>query len=355
MPLFRANARQSHDFTAANLSAYLDDELTPRQKKRVEQHLATCEPCCRDLALLERTAALLRRAPMRPVPRSFALPASAQSKQTSYQRWNSTYGALRSASVMVTLLLVLLFSGDALVGQRLAPSAPLGVQIEQAAMEQEKAIQEPMPAMAPAPTEGAREVVEAPKLEASSEPAPPMALMAPAEVTVMVEQEALPEPALARGVGGGEPASQSEAALPPVSVPQTSGARLGSAPTSVRRAVDAATPGGVVMLQAPSPEQGIANSAEDRPPLPTAAELSALPQQVTSTPWQAPTETGLAMKRALATPIPDPSEAMPPLRHIERSPWWSVWRVIRVASGVLLGMLLMLVATLVLVGQKRRV
>lgn len=355
MPLSRRNARRDHKFTAANLSAYLDGELTSRQKQRVEEHLLACEPCRRDLAQLERTVALLRRAPMRPVPRSFALPASAQSKQAAYRRWNSAYGVLRTASVMVSLLLVLLFSGDALIGRWLAPAVPVSLHVEEVVLDREQAAEAPMLATAPAAAEAAREAVEAPQMEAPSEAPPPMALMAPAEVTAMVEREAPPESALAPGLGGGgEPAPQFKAAPPPVSVPQTSGARLGSAPTSVRRAADAATPGGVMMLQAPSPEQGIAESAEDGAPSPTAAELSALPQGITSTPWHTPTDTELAAKRALDTPMPDSAEATP-LRHIERSPWWSIWRGIRLASGVFLGMLLMLVATLVLIGQKRRI
>jgi hypothetical protein len=58
---------------------------------------------------------------------------------------------------------------------------------------------------------------------------------------------------------------------------------------------------------------------------------------------------------ALGTPLPDVAEA-PLARVAERgpSPLWTIWRGVRVVSGVLLGMLLMLVAALVWVGQKRR-
>ncbi len=58
------------------LSSYLDDELDPREKARVEARLQA-QPALRDaLESLQRTKVVLRRAPARRVPHNFTLPAS---------------------------------------------------------------------------------------------------------------------------------------------------------------------------------------------------------------------------------------------------------------------------------------
>ncbi len=58
------------------LSSYLDDELNPRQKARVEARLQVRPELREGLADLQRTKEILRRAPARPAPRNFTLPAS---------------------------------------------------------------------------------------------------------------------------------------------------------------------------------------------------------------------------------------------------------------------------------------
>ena len=84
------------------LSAYVDGQLAARERQRVERHLRGCVACRRDLAELRAVVAMLRRAPARPLPRSFALPLSVQSQQTAFRGWPSAYAALRVAPVEAT-------------------------------------------------------------------------------------------------------------------------------------------------------------------------------------------------------------------------------------------------------------
>ena len=119
--LFISKSDRQHRFCASNLSAYSDDALSVRDKLQVERHLAECVLCQQDLATLRQTRALLRRTPMRPVPRSFTLPAVAQPEQARYRRWTATQSFLRVATAAVTLMLVLLISGDLLLSMGVLP------------------------------------------------------------------------------------------------------------------------------------------------------------------------------------------------------------------------------------------
>jgi anti-sigma factor RsiW len=55
------------------LSAYLDHQISPAERARVEGHLANCAACQRELDGLRRTVTLLQALPRVPVPRAFTL------------------------------------------------------------------------------------------------------------------------------------------------------------------------------------------------------------------------------------------------------------------------------------------
>ena len=57
----------------ADLSAYLDGELSQRATRKLESHLATCPGCTAELEGLRETRATLRSLPEMPAPRSFTL------------------------------------------------------------------------------------------------------------------------------------------------------------------------------------------------------------------------------------------------------------------------------------------
>ena len=358
MPLFRSRAQRNHLYAAGNLSAYLDDALPSGERQRIEDHLSICAECRSDLASLRQTVALLRRATMRTAPRSFALPLSAQPEQRAYRRWSSAYGTLRTASVVVSLLLVLFFSGDALFGRW---SGPLGQQPDMATMREaapEEALaaapvrmqDAPMRAMAPmaAPAEAA---VELPQLS----PAPPMG-------TVVVEKEVALSPKLAPAMGGGGEVSSNADAPPPMSVPKPSGVGPVAAPADERRISSAATPDeSVVLSAAPQAEAVLPADTSHATLFPSPTFFASLPERgaaraVTLAPLATP-EAKLAAREA-----PETSELSSGALADGHSPvaagpgvWWRVWYAVRMASGVLVGLLLMLVAGLLWVAPRRRI
>lgn len=50
------------------LSRYIDHELTPRQRRKIDAHCRDCTRCQRMIAGLEHTVALYRRAGSAPMP-----------------------------------------------------------------------------------------------------------------------------------------------------------------------------------------------------------------------------------------------------------------------------------------------
>jgi hypothetical protein len=62
--------------TIAELSAYIDEELTPAELAACDAHIRTCQPCQAALADLRLTSTLLSSMPQVAVPRSFTLPTN---------------------------------------------------------------------------------------------------------------------------------------------------------------------------------------------------------------------------------------------------------------------------------------
>jgi predicted anti-sigma-YlaC factor YlaD len=100
--------------TRSKLSEYLDDCLTPQERKDLEQHLEECEACRQEFELLRATVNLLHQVPQVPVPRSFALvEADLQRRKPSplvlHFRWLQVATAV--AVALLAFLLVADFSG----------------------------------------------------------------------------------------------------------------------------------------------------------------------------------------------------------------------------------------------------
>lgn len=97
------------------LSSYLDDELDPREKARVEARLQE-QPALREaLASLQRTKAVLRRAPARRVPHNFTLPASMA--RTKPARAFLVVPGLLWSSAAVAVVSILFVVGTLVTGQ----------------------------------------------------------------------------------------------------------------------------------------------------------------------------------------------------------------------------------------------
>ena len=94
------------------LSSYMDGELNPRDKARVETRLSTQPEFREALDGLRRTKAILCKAPVRKVPRNFTLKA-ADVQPVKTPRWIPT---MQWSSAAVALVAVFLFASQLLPG-----------------------------------------------------------------------------------------------------------------------------------------------------------------------------------------------------------------------------------------------
>jgi anti-sigma factor RsiW len=103
------------------LSAYLDNQLPPKDRSRLEDRLKREAELRQALEEMRRTRAVLRsQRPLR-APRNFTLtPAMAGVRRRSGRSMGSPFGVLRLASVLATIFFVLLTVGDLAV-QRFGP------------------------------------------------------------------------------------------------------------------------------------------------------------------------------------------------------------------------------------------
>jgi hypothetical protein len=106
----------SHDLIL--LSAYLDGELDPREKVRVEALLQNNPQAKEVYESLVRTKAVLRSAPLHKVPRNFTLSAATVQQP---RRPLVLIPALRFSSVVATLVAVWMFVSQLLPGMATRP------------------------------------------------------------------------------------------------------------------------------------------------------------------------------------------------------------------------------------------
>lgn len=404
--------RRDHKYALENLSAYLDGELAVGERARVEAHLRRCVACQRELQSLRQTALLLRYAPRHAVPRSFALPASASRAQARYRGWQVGYGVLRTASVAVALMLVMLLSTDALFSSGLVAMPTHAVRTEQtrlvdvqaeddmaaapAAASQPGAMQQPLPTLAPL-------------LTPAPQPAPERAEPAAAATAA----EAAPVPASEVMLAAAPPAPEALPALPadtPTTVYSATDIVFGQAtPSSVAPEVSVfrgvvpdagglggaggpagAAEGGIVAMggaagvaEAPASAEGQAAAIQPTPPLDSSAvqrvlaptEAPAMPAEAALVAPEQVVAPTVAAKAApmVVSPVTEPLPPSAPLAlapptaapatrvehyavvtHEPDPAVWQLWRTLRLVSGGLFGLLLMLVAGLLWLGPKRR-
>jgi len=96
------------------LSSYLDNQLTPKERARLETHLKQDAELRQALEDLRRTRALLRSQPRLRAPRNFTLTPAMAGVRSGARRSSSvgTYPILRLASVLATIFFVLVTVGD---------------------------------------------------------------------------------------------------------------------------------------------------------------------------------------------------------------------------------------------------
>lgn len=263
------------------LSAYLDNQLNPAERARVQVHLATCPACTAELSELQATVGLLARLPAVPLPRSFVL-AEAPARPPLLDRllgpaWG--YGALRLATVVATLLLVVLVSGD-LFTQYLAPRAAMPAPTPAPLVMLRQPL-ETLPtgapeALPPAPQAVAPTRPPAPAPLAAGSPAPvevPKAQPTPLPTKVPPTRTALPTSTPSK------PADVGVASRAPVTAtpPPTTVSPLAT-PTPLATATPTPRPPTPTLTLSPTPPPPtptVTLSPTPLPPTPTAARLEA--------------------------------------------------------------------------------
>jgi hypothetical protein len=123
MALFRKSSeRTEHTYVEERLSAYLDGELSPRERKVVERHLLGCQACRWNLETLRQTVQWTKELPTVRVPRSFTIPVPAQPARVAHRGWSLPL--LQGATALVAVLLFLVVAGDMLLNTFIAAPSP---------------------------------------------------------------------------------------------------------------------------------------------------------------------------------------------------------------------------------------
>ena len=95
-----------------DLSAYLDDMLSERARRRLEAHLHSCEVCRQELAELRVTVEALGSLPMAEAPRSFTLAAAPVAEVRPRPAARRLEFGLRLATATAAFALALVMIGD---------------------------------------------------------------------------------------------------------------------------------------------------------------------------------------------------------------------------------------------------
>jgi anti-sigma factor RsiW len=186
------------------LSAYLDGELSQRERAEVEGALARDPTLRAELEEMRQVVGLMKAVPQVPLPRSFTLDPAVYGR--TRQPWLQLYPALRTATVLATLVFVFLFAGNLVVNI--------------AGMASEPAPETQRAAMRAAETT----VVESEKVEVTSE-----VEASPPETAASVAAEGMVEEAPAPTAQEVAPSPQREAQLQGEGVAQVTGTEAATA------------------------------------------------------------------------------------------------------------------------------
>jgi hypothetical protein len=114
--------RQTPSFRdVEKLSAYLDGQLKPSEKARLESRLQSDPELASILKELRQTRGLLRQLPKRRAPRNFTLTPKMVGQKPPLPR---TYPAFRFATVLATLLLFFTFATNFMAPHLIRTAAP---------------------------------------------------------------------------------------------------------------------------------------------------------------------------------------------------------------------------------------
>ena len=194
-------ANRRHSRLQQLLSSYIDGEVDPAELREVEEHLAACDSCRRELDTLRFTVGLLRELPEVSVRRSFSLSEAPVPIRTApFLGWGAGLATSVAAVLLVALLLgditgVLVqtpgLEMDALAAREQAvaplPAAPAEVRVG----ERETVVsEEAAPVVPAAPAAQAEVRVVKPETVVSEEAAPDV----PAAPATAASAQAMPMP-----------------------------------------------------------------------------------------------------------------------------------------------------------------
>jgi anti-sigma factor RsiW len=284
--------KSEHQWVGESLSAYIDGELTGRERARMEQHLKECQACAEDLRTLRQTVALLKELPVIRAPCSFAVRPTVVRPRPAPAPSAWGYGLLKGATAIAALLLVLLIGGDLALqvfGGPLVSWAPAAVAPEVALAPSYE------PEMAPAPMEEAPmlgQAKETEELEATpSENAQDVAPTAPTEPAAAYEvAEETATPPL--GEGGGQPVGTPTAEGTP-EPPSGAGAVEGpeTRTTVPAEPAPSPTPGQVMEPATPPPAATALEEGEQRAVVPAPQETPQMLAMADESEGEAPRQT----------------------------------------------------------------
>jgi hypothetical protein len=111
------------------LSAYLDNQLKPKDRVRLESRLEESPELRTAFDELRRTRGVLRSQKLMRAPRNFTLTPEMAGARTGLRPINNSYPVLRLASVLATIFFFIVTIGDLAV--RVAAPAPMTVAVSQ--------------------------------------------------------------------------------------------------------------------------------------------------------------------------------------------------------------------------------
>lgn len=185
--LFGGSGRAHLD--ASLLSAFLDSQITPTERTRIETHLQTCAVCRAELESLRHTVALVHALPRVAAPRAFTLSEVqvGSRRATSTPGWYG--GAVRGLGAVAALALVAFITVTLLEPPAWLPGEIIARSPTQAATT--------APAAAPAAPAAPAALEAASTQSAASTVAPAPAVAAAVEETSSAQQQPTPEAMLA--------------------------------------------------------------------------------------------------------------------------------------------------------------
>ena len=102
------------------LSAYLDNEIAPKERLRLEARLKADQAFAAALEEVRRTRTVLKSQPRLRAPRNFTLTPQMAGAHPGKQSQPTLYPMLRLASVLATIFFLIILAGDLLAGRQQA-------------------------------------------------------------------------------------------------------------------------------------------------------------------------------------------------------------------------------------------